>query len=161
MQVIEDKTAILMETACRGGAILGNLPREKEEALAGFGYDLGMAFQMTDDVIDYRSDREVMGKNPGKDLEEGKLTLPLITALKSADTDERNRVEALLGHSPIDGEDLRWMRDFLERRGGISETLERSREFLDKATERLAPFPDSEEKRALLKLTDRILKRTY
>ena len=71
LQIIIDKTAVLMETACRGGAILGGLNSEKEEALAQFGFNLGIAFQMTDDVIDYRSDTETMGKNPGKDLEGG------------------------------------------------------------------------------------------
>ncbi len=161
MQVIEDKTAVLMEAACRGGAILGALDREKEDALAGFGFNLGVAFQMTDDVIDYRSDREVMGKNPGKDLEEGKLTLPLITALKRADEVERARILSLLKVGRLQDGDLQWVRDFLDRRGGISQTLERSRQYLERATDHLRPFAESDEKSALLSLAEKILQRTY
>ena len=161
MQVIEDKTAVLMEAACRGGAILGALDREKEDALAGFGFNLGVAFQMTDDVIDYRSDREVMGKNPGKDLEEGKLTLPLITALKKADKAERERILSLLKVGRLQDGDLQWVRDFLDRRGGISQTLERSRHYLERAADHLRPFAESDEKRALLSLAEKILQRTY
>lgn len=161
VQVITDKTAVLMETACRGGAILGGFDADKEEALAQFGFNLGIAFQMTDDVIDYRSDKETMGKNPGKDLEEGKLTLPLISALKRADPAERIRVEAMIKSKTLSADDLAWVREFLDRRGGIQEALERSRWYLQNATKYLDIFPESEEKQALMKLADRILHRTY
>jgi len=161
VQVITDKTAVLMEAACRGGAILGGFGGEQEEALAKFGFNLGIAFQMTDDVIDYRSDRETMGKNPGKDLEEGKLTLPLICALKNANSDERSQIEKMVTRRLLSDGDLAWVRDFLETRGGIEETLLRSRAYLQIATDRLQIFRDSEEKRALMTLADRILCRTY
>lgn len=160
-QVIADKTAILMEAACRGGAILGGLDSIKEEALATFGLNLGMAFQVTDDVIDYRSDRQTMGKNPGKDIEEGKLTLPLILGLKKASEDEQLVIRGMVDNKKISGADLDWLRVFLERTGGISGALEISRNFLDKAVEALDIFPESEEKNALMKLSDRILHRTY
>jgi octaprenyl-diphosphate synthase len=161
IQVIADKTAILMEAACRGGAILGGFDVEKEEALAQFGFNLGIAFQMTDDVIDYRSNKETMGKNPGKDLEEGKLTLPLISALKRADSSEKSRVETMIRDKHLSDDDLAWVREFLEQRGGIQEALDKSRWYLQKATKYLDIFPDSEEKQALMKLADRILHRTY
>jgi len=161
LQIIIDKTAVLMETACRGGAILGSLDSEKEEALAQFGFNLGIAFQMTDDVIDYRSNKETMGKNPGKDIEEGKLTLPLISALKDADDEERERVEEMIRARELSAENLAWIRDFVERRGGIQYALLKGREYLDKATGCLAVFPESEEKEALMRLAERILYRTY
>ncbi len=161
LQVIADKTAVLMEAACRGGSILGSLDSERENALALFGFNLGVAFQMTDDIIDYRSDRETMGKNPGKDLEEGKLTLPLIAALKRANSKEKAKVKQLISEKSITKQDLEWVREFLERRDGITDTLVKSREYLEKATQSLSIFPDSEEKRALIKLSDRILNRTY
>jgi octaprenyl-diphosphate synthase len=161
LRVISDKTAVLMEAACRGGAILGGLPLREEEALAQFGFNLGLAFQMTDDVIDYRSDREVMGKDPGKDLEEAKLTLPLIRSLKKADPSERERIKEMMGKKGLTRDDLLWVREFLASRGGIAETLELSRSYLEKATTELAIFPDSEEKRALMKLAEKILHRTY
>jgi octaprenyl-diphosphate synthase len=161
LQIIIDKTAFLMETACRGGAILGSLNSEKEEALAQFGFNLGIAFQMTDDVIDYRSDKEMMGKNPGKDLEEGKLTLPLISALKRANGEERTLIGKMIQRKRANRKDLEWVREFLNRRGGIEDTLEQSRIHLHKSTDYLAVFPDSEEKQALLKIAERILYRTY
>jgi octaprenyl-diphosphate synthase len=161
MHVITDKTAVLMETACRGGAILGGLSPEREEALAQFGLNLGIAFQMTDDVIDYRSDKETMGKTPGKDMEEGKLTLPLICALQKANDEEKAKVSSLMRGKELDNSDLQWVREFLGHRGGISETLKRSREYLEKARGNLKVFPESEEKSALMQLADRILHRTY
>lgn len=161
VQVITDKTAVLMEAACRGGAILGGFDGEEEEALAQFGFNLGIAFQMTDDVIDYRSDKETMGKIPGKDLEEGKLTLPLICALEKANSEERTRVATMVGQKKCSDEDLTWVRGFLETRGGIEATLRKSRGYLRIATDWLEIFNDSEEKRALMALADRILCRTY
>ncbi len=161
LQVIADKTAVLMEAACRGGSILGGLDSIQEDALAQFGFNLGVAFQMTDDVIDYRSDKETMGKNPGKDMEEGKLTLPMIAALKRATVDEKTKVKAMISTGVVTNEDLEWVREFLNRRDGISETLLKSREYLTNAVECLAMFPDSYEKRALIRLSDKILHRTY
>jgi octaprenyl-diphosphate synthase len=160
-QIVTDKTAILMETACRGGAILGGLDAEHEEALALFGLNLGIAFQMTDDVIDYRSDVQTMGKKPGKDFEEGKLTLPLISALQNADDVERSRIVLLMENKVLSDDDLEWVRDFLNRRGGIRTTLEKGRIYLQTAVNSLDIFPESEEKQALMKLADRILHRTY
>ncbi|MBI4964244.1 MAG: polyprenyl synthetase family protein [Desulfomonile tiedjei] len=161
IQVITDKTAVLMEAACRGGAILGSLEPSKEEALAQFGFNLGIAFQMTDDVIDYRSDKETMGKTPGKDIEEGKLTLPLIAALRSADEAEKARIRQMVQDGKLSEEDLEWVRDLLNRRGGIDYTLMKSRDYLQKAKKCLDIFPDSEEKGALMRLADKILHRTY
>jgi len=161
IRIITDKTAVLMEAACRGGAILGGLDREREEALAQFGFNLGIAFQMTDDVIDYESDRRTMGKNPGQDLQEGKLTLPLISALTKAGQEEKERIESILKGKRFDDADFEWVRDFLHEKGGIQYTLEKSRSFLDEAQQKMSLFPDSEEKSALLKLAQSILRRTY
>lgn len=160
-QVIESKTAVLMEAACRGGAILGGLSRDEEEHLAAFGLNLGIAFQMTDDIIDYRSDRDTMGKSPGKDLEEGKLTLPLIIALRSANDGEREKVRAIISQRRLEDVDLEWIRDLLERRGAIDESLERGADHLAKAKKHLDIFEDSEEKRALMEIADKIRNRSY
>ncbi len=160
-QVIADKTAVLMDAACRGGAILGNLEPEKEEALATFGFNLGMAFQMTDDVIDYKSDKKTMGKTPGKDIEEGKLTLPLILGLRRSTDAEKATIRNMIEAKVISDADLEWLRDFLDRTGGISEALNVSRSYLSKAVDGLSIFPESAEKDALMKLSDRILHRTY
>jgi octaprenyl-diphosphate synthase len=161
LRIIADKTAVLMEAACRGGAVLGGMDPEREEALAQYGFNLGIAFQMTDDVIDYRSEKDVLGKNPCKDLEEGKLTLPLIVALKEANTEERSRIGRIIQERRLADSDVPWVREFLDRRGGITEALERSRQYLRVATDHLAAFPDSPEKEALMRLAEKILHRTY
>ncbi len=161
LRIIADKTAVLMETACRGGAILGGLDSEREDALAMFGFNLGMAFQMTDDVIDYESDTRIMGKTQGKDLQEGKLTLPLIFALSKAQATEIARVRSILEKQDFDEPDFQWIRRFLREKGGIEYTLERSRSYLDEAQKQMSLFPDSEEKDALVKLAQKILHRTY
>ena len=116
---------------------------------------------MTDDVIDYKSDRLTMGKAPGKDLEEGKLTLPLIMALEKASDGEKTYVANIVREKRLTDGDLDWVRDFLDKRRGIEKTLEKSRDYLGKAVELLAVFPQSEEKMALTKLADKILRRTY
>jgi octaprenyl-diphosphate synthase len=161
LQVISDKTAILMEAACRGGATLGGLSSENEEALASYGWNLGIAFQMTDDVIDYISEKAVMGKAPGKDLEEGKLTLPMILALKEADPEEKSQAQRIITQGRVSDDDLAWVRDFLKRRGGIDQTLDRARQYLNEASTRLSVFPASPQKDALQKLCQKILNRTY
>jgi octaprenyl-diphosphate synthase len=160
-QIVVDKTAVLMEVACRGGSILGNLNPEQEEALAQFGYNLGIAFQMTDDVIDYKSEKAVMGKTPGNDLREGKLTLPLILALKDANPGEKDKMAGILQERRSSDGDLEWVRELLIRRGGIEKALEVGSRYLRTAAEQLVIFPDSEEKRALQKLAEKILRRTY
>ncbi|MFH0957918.1 MAG: polyprenyl synthetase family protein [Pseudomonadota bacterium] len=161
VQVITDKTAVLMEAACRCGSILGGLSSEKEDALSRFGFNLGVAFQMTDDLIDYRSNMETMGKNPGQDLQEGKLTLPLITALKLATTDEKKSVNKIVTSGNVSPDDFTWVKDFIDRRNGVAETLAHSREYLSEAVKSLLIFEDSEEKMALTKISDKILHRTY
>jgi octaprenyl-diphosphate synthase len=161
IRIITDKTAVLMEAACRGGAILGGLGQDQEDALAAFGFVLGIAFQMTDDVIDYRSEKATMGKEPGKDLAEGKLTLPLIMALKKSNDMERERVSQIIRDKRVSAEEFIWIKGLLERQRGIQETLEKSRSYLDDAVRHLALFPDSEEKAALRRLAERILHRTY
>jgi len=161
LRVVTDKTAVLMEAACRGGAILGGLEPPEEEALAGVGLILGIAFQMTDDVIDYLSDKETMGKTPGRDLQEGKLTLPLIRALKEADETEKRRVRKMISDCQFDEGEFGWIRDFIERRGGIGKTLQTSGEYVQKAMQHLEIFPDSEEKTSLMLLSDRVLHRSY
>jgi octaprenyl-diphosphate synthase len=161
LRIITDKTAVLMEAACRGGAILGQLDSSREDALARFGFNLGIAFQMTDDLIDYKSDKAVMGKEPGKDLEEGKLTLPLISALGNASYDEKKRIKDIIHNRMLMTGDLEWIRHFIEQRGGIEETLLTARKYLDISVKSLDEFSPSEEKTALLKLAERILHRTY
>jgi geranylgeranyl pyrophosphate synthase len=92
MEVIRRKTAVLFQGACRISALIADASREKEAALSGYGYNLGLAFQMADDLLDYTVDSTVLGKEVGADLKEGKLTLPVIYALSAASVQDRDRM---------------------------------------------------------------------
>ncbi|MBF0233147.1 MAG: polyprenyl synthetase family protein, partial [Desulfamplus sp.] len=96
LKIIKRKTAVLIQGACRSGAIIAHAGKEKEDALDLYGYHLGMAFQMADDLLDYTGDAASLGKKPGADIREGKLTLPLIHALYAANSDDRAVMEHVI-----------------------------------------------------------------
>ncbi|MFN2436893.1 MAG: polyprenyl synthetase family protein, partial [Desulfotignum sp.] len=96
------KTAVLIQGTCRCGAILAGASQSRENALAGFGYDVGMAFQMADDLLDYTATADQLGKNPGADLREGKLTLPMIYSLARAGAGDREWMEQMLAEPRFD-----------------------------------------------------------
>jgi octaprenyl-diphosphate synthase len=159
MRLINNKTATLISAACRIGAALGGAATGPEEALARFGQDIGTAFQLVDDVLDYSSSTEQIGKPVGGDLDEQKATLPLIHALRGIDGAEKKEVEGLFYKEKKDEEDFRSILQFINREGGIAYTLERAGEFIQSAKARLDGFPGSAEKRALLELADYVIMR--
>jgi octaprenyl-diphosphate synthase len=101
LQVIRSKTAKLFEASARVGAILSNAPAELEEACANYGQALGTAFQVIDDVLDYAGDANIMGKNLGDDLREGKATLPLISAMHRGTLDQRRTIERAIEQGDV------------------------------------------------------------
>jgi octaprenyl-diphosphate synthase len=147
--VIEKKTAKLFEAACQLGAIITGRP-ELEEALATFGRELGAAFQVADDVLDYTADAETLGKNVGDDLAEGKPTLPLILTRKYLGEEQRAHVDAIIregGRERI-GQILQWIHDS----GGVRDAMNVARERSAAAQRSIAGLPASEWKEALLQL---------
>jgi octaprenyl-diphosphate synthase len=105
LDVIERKTAVLFSAATRLGAVLAGLPAEQEEALARYGLDLGFAFQIADDLLDYVADADALGKNVGDDLAQGKATLPMVLAIAAsapANADALRRALAGDGAGPLD-----------------------------------------------------------
>lgn len=101
LQVIRSKTAKLFEASARVGAILSNAPADLEEACANYGQALGTAFQVIDDVLDYAGDANIMGKNLGDDLREGKATLPLISAMHRGTLDQRRTIERAIEQGDV------------------------------------------------------------
>lgn len=158
-QIIGNKTAVLFAAACEIGAILGNCTKKKRREMSNFGYNLGMAFQLMDDMLDYTSFDNVLGKRVGTDLQEGKVTLPLIHALKSADNEERSYLMKVLDKSRITAKDFARARKIIEKHGGIDYTLSTAEDYTQNAKGYLKTFPDSKYKEALLLLTNYMLSR--
>ena len=158
-EIIGNKTAVLFGAACEIGAILGGRTANERKALRNFGYNLGIAFQLMDDVLDYTSYNDVLGKHVGTDLKEGKVTLPLIYVLNSAGEKERASIESALAKQRITKQDFNRIRRMIEKKGGIAYTMDATKKHLDMAKKRLDIFPASQYKTALLELADYMLKR--
>ncbi|HDK82357.1 MAG TPA: polyprenyl synthetase family protein [Nitrospirae bacterium] len=154
MKIITGKTAILMSAACMGGAVIGNAAREQESALSSFGLKLGLTFQMADDILDYMAEESMLGKNLGKDLEEGKITLPLIFLLREADAKEALRIKSIISAENISKSDLEYVLGLLSKYRSIEKSYERASAILQGAKEELDIFRDSTEKSALLTISD-------
>jgi len=159
MKIITNKTAFLMSAACRGGAIIGNATQEKEDALSNFGLKLGLSFQIADDILDYMAEEKVFGKSLGKDLQEGKMTLPLIYLLKDASNAEAEKVKSIIKNESFSRPDLIYIFELLNKYNSIKQSYEKAGSILQEAKEELNIFQDSIEKLALLALSDYVLSR--
>ncbi len=157
LSIIARKTAHLISAATQIGAILGNAPEQREDALAKFGMDVGIAFQLIDDNLDYISDKS--GKKIGIDLQEGKITLPLIFTLKNCDPGEKALIQETVNAQPITKKSFFRVLEIIERYQGVQYTQEKAKEYVERAKEYLQLFPNSKEKKALCILADYVLER--
>ncbi|KAA1171679.1 octaprenyl diphosphate synthase [Marinobacter salinexigens] len=151
MKVIHNKTAMLFEAASHTGALLSGASAAQETALRDYGKHLGLAFQLVDDVLDYRGDAEAMGKNVGDDLAEGKTTLPLIHAMANASEEDSQLVRQAIRKGGLD--DMPRILSIVESSGALEYTMQRAREEAHKAAACLENLTDSEHKEALKLLT--------
>jgi octaprenyl-diphosphate synthase len=158
-EVIYRKTAKLFEAGAQMAAILANAPRPVERAMVTYGRHLGTAFQLVDDMLDYRANREELGKNLGDDLAEGKPTLPLIHALSHSPPEEAARIRAAIEEGGLD--DLEAITRTIESSGGLEYTARLAQRERDLATGALADLPDSAYKQALHALADFAVSRTH
>ena len=152
MTVIHNKTAMLFEAASHTGALLAGADDSQEQLLRDYGKHLGLAFQLVDDVLDYRGDADTMGKNVGDDLAEGKTTLPLIHAMANSSDDERELIRQAIRKGGLD--DLSRILEIVDRSGALDYTMARARAEATRAAECLADLPDSSHKQALTLLTE-------
>jgi octaprenyl-diphosphate synthase len=157
--VIWRKTAVLFEGACRSAALLAGASLDRIEALSTYGANLGLAFQMADDLIDYTSDTKELGKKAGADLREGKLTLPVIAALQAADRQDRARMASIIRNPSFTTEDFEALKALLQHYGGLAYTREKAREHVRLAKEALLKFKPSETTGILHDLADFTLQR--
>jgi octaprenyl-diphosphate synthase len=152
LQVITDKTAILFAAAMQGGAMLAGLSQSKSEKLAEYGLNLGIAFQIADDILDYQGDANVMGKNVGDDLNEGKPTLPLIYTMANGNAYEKALVVKAITEKSNDNIDE--ILDIIQANGALDYCRAMAFEYVEKAKAVLSVLDDSAYKQALISITE-------
>jgi octaprenyl-diphosphate synthase len=157
--LIYRKTACLFSVCMRLGAILGGATPEQEEKLARYGHDLGMAFQIVDDVLDLTASEMVLGKPVASDLREGKVTMAVIHALEHCTPQEKSKIETVLRDRAFNGVTHAQILAILNRYGSLDAATARAAEYAESAREAICRFPDSEIKRALLWAPDFVVAR--
>jgi octaprenyl-diphosphate synthase len=161
MELIDRKTASLFSACARLGAISVGAGEAVEARLGEYAWNLGIAFQLVDDILDFTSREKILGKPVGNDLREGKVTLPLIYALETADAEERKLVETVLTDGNYDQVPFSKILHILNRHRGIERAQERAESFTEKARAIIAEFPESPYQRALAAVTDLVTARDH
>jgi len=159
MELVDRKTACLFSACAKLGAVAGGAETQFEERLGDFAWNLGMAFQLIDDMLDFTSLEQTLGKPVGGDLREGKVTLPLVYALEAASQAERAMVEKVLADRSYDSVPFGDILAMVERNSGIQRTRERAQQFTDHARQIVSEFPENPYQRALFTLTDLVTAR--
>jgi octaprenyl-diphosphate synthase len=160
LKVIEYKTASLISTSCLFGAIIADATKEEKAALKSYGKNLGIAFQVADDTLDYMAD-DRLGKSLGEDLKEGKITLPLIHLLKHCQESERKWIDKLIGGKQFLPDDLKKVIDLMMDYGSIQYARRRAQEFSDSAKNDLDAFNGSRHRQSLIAVADYVVCRDH
>ena len=161
LEIIGAKTAALFAAACRIAAVVAERDDAQEQALDAYGRNLGIAFQLVDDAIDYASDGATMGKDLGDDFRDGKVTLPVILAYARGNDEERAFWKAAISGHKTSDEDLAHATRLLDRTGAISDTLERARHYGQRAIDAIGPFAKGKSKDALVEAVEFAIARAY
>jgi len=159
LRIITQKTASFISACCRIGALLGGSPPTLIEALTRYGLDIGVAFQISDDSLDFVADQDRLGKAIGADLREGKRTLPLIAMLERARPAELERVRALLRHRTLEPAELEEIRHLVLEHDGVEYARARAQAYAQAAKADLEPFPLSEARDTLGLVADFVVDR--
>jgi octaprenyl-diphosphate synthase len=161
LEIISAKTAALFAAACRVAPVVAEASEDAELALECYGRNLGIAFQLSDDVIDYASDEATMGKGVGDDFRDGKMTLPVILAYARGNGDDRGFWQAAIGGQRASDADLAYAIDLLRSTDALADTIERARQYGRRAIDALAMFPASKAKAALIEAAEFAVARAY
>jgi octaprenyl-diphosphate synthase len=161
LAIISAKTAALFAAACRVSPIVAEAGEEAELALEAYGRNLGIAFQLTDDAIDYASDPETMGKGVGDDFRDGKMTLPVILAFARGSDSDRNFWRSAIAGERAEDSDLVHAVGLLRSSGALDDTVERARHYARRAIDSLAVFPSGKAKAALAETAEFAVARAY
>lgn len=161
MQVIRGKTAELFAAACEVGPVIAERPKAEQAACRSYGMNLGIAFQLVDDALDYGGTAAALGKNVGDDFREGKITLPIVLAFRRGDAAEREFWRRTLERSEVADGDVERAIAILRRHRALEDTIERARHYGNIASDALALFPEGAHKRALLDVVAFVVARTH
>lgn len=161
LEVVRAKTAELFAAACRIGAVVNNRPSAEEEALRTFGLNLGIAFQIIDDVLDYSAEQQRLGKTVGDDFRDGKLTLPVILAIHRGSEAERSFWHRTLDETTIREGDLEHAQELLKHHNALRDSVDRARHYGAIARDALGLFPDLPVRQALLDIVDFTVEREF
>jgi octaprenyl-diphosphate synthase len=161
LSIINAKTAALFAAACRISPVVAEAGDKAEAALDSYGKHLGIAFQLTDDVIDYASDAEVMGKGVGDDFRDGKMTLPLILAYARGNAEDRAFWRAAVSGERVSDDDLAHATRLMRSTDALADTIERARHYGRRAIDALAGFPAGKARSALTEAVEFAIARAY
>ena len=161
LQIIAAKTAALFAAACRIAPVVAEAGEEAEDALDAFGRNLGIAFQLVDDAIDYSSDSATMGKGVGDDFRDGKMTLPVILAYARGTDENREFWRAAISGDRVADDDLARAIALVSSTGALADTLERARIYARRAIDALGSFPTGKAKSALIEAAEFAVARAY
>jgi octaprenyl-diphosphate synthase len=161
MELVHRKTAGLFSACARLGSLVAGAGSDAEDKLGDYAWNLGMAFQLVDDMLDFTAREQTLGKPVGGDLREGKITLPLIYVLERATPEERRLVEIVLEERTYDRVPFREIRSLIEKYHGFERVQERAHAFTDKARRLIGEFPESPYQRALYGVIDLVTDRDH
>lgn len=159
MELVDRKTASLFSACARLGAASANADEQTESKLSDFAWNLGMAFQLVDDILDFTSTEKILGKPAGNDLREGKVTLPLIYALQTATAEERRAVETVIVDTNYEQVPFMRVLKILEHHGSVKRAYARAHAFTEKSRAIIATFPESPAQRALHAVVELVTER--
>jgi octaprenyl-diphosphate synthase len=160
MELVDRKTASLFSACASLGAIAGGASETNESQLAEFAWNLGMAFQLVDDILDFTSTEKILGKPAGNDLREGKVTLPMIYALTQATPEEREAVCVVIHDGSYEQVPFMRILQILEHHGAIEKAYERAHGFTEKSRSIITTFPPSPAQRSLTAIVELVTERS-
>jgi len=159
LKIIEFKTASLISLSCRVGGLIAGTSEGNQEALAKFGLNLGIAYQIADDTLDYMAEKDLFGKSLGQDFKEGKITMPLLHLMNHCDAEDRVRIEEMFNQDHFLDEDLVFIKKLLGDYNSCEYALSKAESYCERAKKEISHFLPSPHKNALLIIADYVVTR--
>lgn len=160
-KIIEGKTAVLFGSCCYVGTATVSTDKELRERYYQFGLNLGLAFQIVDDILDYTATEDKIGKTTLNDLREGKITYPLLSVMDELSEEEREFINSLIKSTNPSQEELLKAKDMVVKYGGIEKSIDKAKQLIDTAIQTIEDLPDSKEKKELIEIARFVVERDF